>query len=453
MTISRRDFLTSAGAAIAAPRAQAAIRPNVVVLLSDQQHWQALGIQDKFFDTPNLDKLAAESFVFENAFCTTPQCSPSRSSLLTGWYPSKTGVFGNVGAPGGNQLRMPTFGAALREAGYSTGYFGKWHLGNRPEAAAGWQEHWIKGAERDFIPNVLGFLKRQAAASSPFVLFVSCIDPHRIYDFKKDMRPASGRAVPLPDSWHKETFRDKPSVQKQFMTEDQGTEIWGEAQRTWEAYRDFYRTQVRNYDRGVGAVLEALTAHGLAGKTMVICTSDHGDMDTHHKLIFKGPFMYEHMVRIPLIVRVPAAVGGAAPHRVRDFDTVNTDIAPTLMEFAGVQPRPCHGQSLKPILTGSGTMRNRPFVIGQYYGKQDWVNPIRMIRTAEFKYNRYLPKDEELYDLKNDPGELVNLAGDSKYRKTKSELEAELKRWIEANGDPFYSQRATDPAGKPYPGR
>lgn len=112
-------------------------RPNILFIFSDQQHWQAVGFEDASFQTPNLDQLAAEGTIFRNAFCTTPQCSPSRSSMMTGLYPSKTGVWGNIGAAGGDELKTPTIGAMLQEAGYHTAYFGKWHLGKAPVGVAG----------------------------------------------------------------------------------------------------------------------------------------------------------------------------------------------------------------------------------------------------------------------------------------------------------------------------
>ena len=108
--ISRRKFVKASlavGAALATGQSQnasagsAKTKPNILLIFSDQQHWRAMGFMDSFFRTPHLDALAKESFVFENSFCTTPQCSPSRSSLLTGFYPTKTGVMGNVGAAGG----------------------------------------------------------------------------------------------------------------------------------------------------------------------------------------------------------------------------------------------------------------------------------------------------------------------------------------------------------------
>ena len=138
--ISRRKFVKgtlAAGATLATQPISIAVsgstgsKPNILLIFSDQQHWRAMGFLDSFFETPHLDALAGESVVFENCFCTTPQCSPSRSSLLTGFYPSKTEVIGNVGAAGGKQLAQETIGYELQSAGYRTGYFGKWHLGDR----------------------------------------------------------------------------------------------------------------------------------------------------------------------------------------------------------------------------------------------------------------------------------------------------------------------------------
>jgi len=133
--MNRREFLRKAGASVAAAivgetsygrtDSRKDKRPNILLIFSDQQHWQALGFMNPFFDTPNLDMLAKESMVFERAFCTTPQCSPSRSSIMTGFYPSTTKVMGNIGAAGGTPLAHPTLAVALQATGYRTGYFGK----------------------------------------------------------------------------------------------------------------------------------------------------------------------------------------------------------------------------------------------------------------------------------------------------------------------------------------
>jgi len=458
MQFSRRQFLAATGGAMAgtatarstANAAEEQGRPNLLVLVSDQQHWEAFGKIDSWFNTPNLDALAEEGVLFENAFCTTPQCSPSRSSLMTGLYPTRTGVMGNINAAGGDPLDQRTVGWMLRQAGYTTGYFGKWHLGERPVAKAGWDEESKILDDENTTSKGAGFLRRHAGGEKPFALFLNWNDPHDIYYFKRDKKPGDSASAPLPESWHKETFENKPSIHKQFMTEDQGAEIWGDPQAVWEWYRHFYRSKVELYDRHAGKVLAALKENGLWENTVVFAVSDHGDMDAHHRLIFKGPFMYEHMVRVPCVIRIPEAFGGVNG-RVGNFHTVNADLAPTLLDLAGVDPPAADGRSLKPLLTGGETPR-RDYVIGQYYSKQKWVNPIRMLRTSEFKYNRYILHGEELYDLRNDPEELVNLASDPGYRKTKQELAAELDEWIEDNDDPFYSLSATDREGIPLEG-
>ena len=446
--LSRREViqLTACGAgaaalAAASPRVDAkgkGGRPNLLFIFADQQHWDAVGFQNSFFRTPNLDKLAAGGTVFERSFCCTPQCSPTRSSILTGLYPSATGVMGNVGAAGGKALKSKTVGARLQEAGYRTGYFGKWHLGNDATGNAGWDEAVKKTNDKISVAAALKFLRAHDASGKPFAMFVSINDPHDVYHFKPGAKDVSAEKIKLSRSWREETFAGKPPIHEQFMTADQGTKIWGQPQDVWEQYHDFYREKVRLYDACVGKVLEALDAAGLTENTVVMAGSDHGDMDTNHKLIFKGPFMYEHMVRVPLIVRVPSAFGGGDAAKT-PYPVTHADITPTLLDFAGGGAIECHGASLKPLLTGGAAMPKRDFVVSQYYSKQQWVNPIRMIRTERYKYNQYIEHGAELYDLVNDPEELTNLAGDAKYAKAARELKGELDKWIEAHDDPFYS--------------
>ncbi len=456
--ISRRKFVKgalAAGAAMATEPVRNALadnanaKPNILLIFSDQQHWRAMGFMDSFFDTPHLDALAKEGFAFENSFCTTPQCSPSRSSLLTGFYPSKTGVIGNVGAAGGEKLDQETLASALKSAGYGTGYFGKWHLGDREIATKGWDRSNLKINDRAAQSDAVAFLRQSARSTKPFALFVSFNNPHDIYRFDKHRMEPADKSVPLPVSWDGETLDDKPPVQKQFMLEDQGRAIWDKDRRVWEKYRDCYRAKTALYDSNVGAVLAELKKQGLWDNTIIIVTSDHGDMDANHKLIYKGPFMYEHMVRVPLLIRVPGQLGGIRARRIADMDVVNVDVAPTIRELCGLSRVTCDGISLAPLLTGSGTQKKREFVIGQYYSKQKWVNPIRMIRTHDFKFNRYIRHGEELYDLRNDPHELKNLANDPKYANAKADLSRKLDRWIKENNDPFYSLETTARSGKP----
>lgn len=404
-----------------------------------------MGFADKFFDTPHSDALARESVVFENAICTTPQCSPSRSSMLTGFYPHRTGMMNNQGASGGTNLDMETIGPKLQRGGYRTGFFGKWHLGDAELGNAGWDEESKKGPDEKTTERGIEFIKRHARDEKPFALFLMYLDPHDVYHFKPGAKDVSKLGIPLSPSWHGQQFKNKPAIHKQFMTENQGAFIWDQPQPVWEQYRDFYREKVKLYDSHIGAVIQTLKDQGLWEDVIIVNTSDHGDMDTHHKLIFKGPFMYEHMVRIPMTVRVPRSHGGSGHKREKDYDWVNVDTVPTLLDLAGLPVPECHGQSAKPIITGDplGRMPTRDYAISQYYGKQTWVNPIRMIRTRELKYNLYIDHGEELYDLKNDPHETANLADDAKFTVRKAELRNELESWMRTHGDSFHTFKTT----------
>jgi len=419
-------------------------RPNILVLFSDQQHWEAAGFMNPFFETPNLDSFASQSLVFENAFCTTPQCSPSRSSMMTGLYPSKTNVMGNIGAAGGNHLEKTTIGYYLSKAGYYTGYFGKWHLGDKITASRGWEQknshNSLPGSDSSTEAMALSFLSSAVTKNKPFAMFASFENPHDIYyNFASHKLKLTSNPIELPESWYMEKFTNKPKAQKEFMTKDQGQIIWGEPKQEWQRYRDCYRENVKRYDANLGNIFDKLKREGLWDDTIIIVTSDHGDMDTNHRMIFKGPCMYEHLIRIPLLIRVPEKFGGFETLQTNKALTVNVDLTPTIADFCNIEIPKTDGISLKPLLTDKRDLQVRNYVIGQYYGKQKWVSPIRMIRTKNFKYNKYLTGEEELYDLINDTEELNNLAMEPKYFNRKTELSTMLDKWIDENNDPFYS--------------
>lgn len=428
--------------------------PNILFIFSDQQHGDALGLVDPFFDTPALDALARESAYFPCAFCTTPQCSPSRSSIMTGLYPTRTGVYGNIGMAGGNPLNRRTIGAHLHDHGYTTAYFGKWHLGKNISATEGWDEDFgVTGREErndsEVTERAIRYLGQQAQGDKPFALFLSYLDPHDIYGFKRHSMESDPADISLPSSWRDETFSGKPSVQKQFMTEDQGTAIWDEPRDEWLRYRDCYRSKVRLFDSHAGRVMDAMKRFGLWESTIFVVTSDHGDMDTHHRLIFKGPFMYEQMMKVPLMIRVPSSCGGKTPSVIDEMDVVNVDLYPTLLDLCGIPHSGTDGLSLAPILTGRPGQVQRDFVVGEYYSKQRWVNPIRMVRTRSFKYTRYRKFGEELYDLVNDPHEIINLFSDRGYGSVLGEMRVMLDEWIMCQNDPFKTLIPTSRNGYP----
>ncbi len=470
---TRRGFLKSALAATAASslgfateKPARASKPNILLVCADQQHWRAHGKTDSFYTTPHLDRLAESGTTFSHAFCTTPQCSPSRSTLYTGRYPHATTVIGNVNSVDHRGEKIPglpagtkTVASRLKDAGYHTGYTGKWHLAQRQHFAAHFDMPELDTNAHDgATDSALTFLRQRAEQPErPFALFVNYVNPHNIYQFGKAALEAAKTAVlpttkgpiPHPSSWA-DTLEGKPPVQKRFMTDDQGLCVWGKPDVYWEYYRELYREKVRLVDGQLGKLLDGLEELGLAENTLVVYTSDHGDMETHNRLIYKGPCMYDHLVRVPLVMRLPTRFGGT-PATLSDGLTTLADVTPTLCALAGAEAGETHGASLLPYLSGGGSMPERDFVVSQYYNKQRWVNPIRMLRSKDFKYNRYRVHGEELYDLRNDPEELHNLANDPGHTAQKRELAALLDDWMQRHGDTaFDDYPPTNRDGTPY---
>jgi choline-sulfatase len=358
--------------------------------------------------------------------------------MLTGFYPHKTEMMNNDGALGGKDIELPTIGTHLQTAGYSTALFGKWHLGKEPIANAGWDEETKKGPDRKTTERGLDYLERHAKDKKPFALFLMYLDPHDIYHYKPGKSEVHTDDVRMPESWKRQDFDSVPKVHREFMEHNQGEFIVDASEETWKGYRDFYRQKVKLYDDHVGRIINKLKDLGLYENTIIVNTSDHGDMDTYHRLVFKGPFMYEHMLRIPMSIRVPGIKGKAS-----SYQWVNVDTVPTLLDLAWATPFACDGQSALPVITGKGRQPERDYVISQYYGKQTWVNPIRTIRTRKWKYNLYTEWGEELYDLENDPEEITNLADNPKYASTKKTLRRKLDQWMKENDDPFYAFTTT----------
>ena len=187
-------------------------RPNIVYIFSDQQHGGALGCVDPFFETPNLDRFGGGTpFDSTGHFCSTPQCSPSRSSMMTGLYPSKTGVMGNVGRrPEGTRFGKRRSERCSRPRATTRPISGKWHLGNDPKGKDGWDLGFLKQKDPETADRSVDFLRSRANQGKPFALFASFLDPHDVYQFNPDRFPTPDPGTSLPQSWEREDFSTKP---------------------------------------------------------------------------------------------------------------------------------------------------------------------------------------------------------------------------------------------------
>lgn len=402
MVWSRRQFLAGAAALPAA----AARRPNVLVFMSDQESVLLPGPAER----PNYRRLETGGVRFTHAFCNTPQCSAARGTLLTGLEPHRTGVVTNVdGSALGKALEpsLPTVGSVFQAAGYNTGYFGKWHLG---EWRGGFGHI---GVERNDDRAAAAAAEWIAKQREPWLAWVSVVNPHDIYALKAVARRAGVR----PPASGLADLKTKPAEQREYVDKDQGRATRAYTPEDWLRYRSYYLSLVEKVDQNLGTVLAGVPD---LDSTVAVYTSDHGDALGEHGLPFKGPFMYEELLRIPLVIRAPGRLAAG----VREDLVTQADLAPTLAALAGVRwPAPVQGRDLTRKAPPPDT------VFLEYYAKQKWVNPIRTVRTRRWKLNAYDRGNRELYDLAADPHELKNLAGAPGTRDVQRQLEARLNAW------------------------
>jgi N-acetylglucosamine-6-sulfatase len=441
--------------------------PNIVVVLVDDLRWDELGCTGHpFVQTPNIDRIAAEGVRFRNAFCTTPLCSPVRACLLTGLHTHHHGILDNINRSQQSH-RLKTFPQVLQRAGYETAYVGKWHMGNDDTARPGF-DHWVsmKGQGTSFDPilntngrresftghttDVLNAKAVEFVAKSrdkPFCLYVAHKALHPELTQRDDGSITDPKAARfLPATRHRELYTDaaiprrlntKDSAQGKpaLLREIEGVPPLGPATGTDdETVRDRLR-MLAGVDEGVGQLLSTLEATGKLENTVFAFTSDHGYWYGEHGLSVERRLAYEESLRVPLLIRYPKltkANGLKAGSIIDDF-ALSIDLAPTMLELSGAtQKMAVDGRSLVPLLSADPPADWRTSFLIQY--NSDTVFPrvyrmgYRAIRTERWKFIRYVELEgmDELYDLKSDPYEMRNLAGNPNSRETLSHLSSQL---------------------------
>jgi arylsulfatase A-like enzyme len=480
-------------------------RPNLLVLMADQFRSDLLGVNGSTScRTPTLDRLAEEGVSFTRAYTTCPLCTPARGALFTGRYPHRNGLTANVQYPETPTPRLPEGERLLFEylatGGYRCGYVGKWHLNYGDES----QEAHRRGVADFFAGRQAASLHRQrlrlparedvgrgrertmagehppmsgvapypeayhldagiagqavevlrgytregvGTGARPFALVCSFHGPHFPIEVPEPWASLyQPQDVPRPASFD-DTFACKPPGQRTHPWLQLASHLsWPEWQRVIAHYWGF-ATYV---DAMMGRVLDALDETGLTGRTVVLATADHGEMAGHHRMFDKGPYLYEDVMRVPFVWRVPGASRGGAGHT--DGRLVShVDVVPTLLELTGVRPAAgsprLHGRNLTgevgaPVLrrpaAGPPHVAHQPVAVFGETNAGDRVNPqldTRMVIAGAHKYV-FRPGDvDELYDLDDDPEELRNVAHDATYRGVRHELESRLKLWMAETED------------------
>ena len=454
-------------------------KPNVVFLLIDQVRADAVGAYGggQNVTTPNIDRLAREGVLFTNAISAAPLCTPYRGMLMTGRYPTHTGLVLNWVEVNPAERSIAH---AFAGAGYKTGFLGKWHLAAgmkkedgkhlatdadraevQPRRAAYRQrnpepefvppgparlgfQHWEaynfhvafnryyfyrdkpvriekKGYETDIlIDQAIDFMEQRRQAEEPFFLTVAPHPPHP--PFRTDWCP-QGYLKQIPRRLHfsPNVPKDHPLVKNTL------------------AARCYY-AMIKNADDNVGRLLDYLERSGLAANTIVVLTSDHGTMlGSHGRRNKMVP--YAEALNIPLIVRWPGQIDPG-----RRVDTVYTamDHLPTLCALAGVRlPGPVDGSDLSAAVLGTGSVTRRGVLIMNYVSHWDYFDSgttwpeWRGVRTKRYTYARWLAGGEELYDNATDPYQMKNRIADPKYRSTVDRLRARMKTLLAEAHDDF----------------
>ena len=424
--------------AVTAAEPQMPQHPNFLFIYTDDQRWDAFGAVQKeqgekarfpWFQTPNMDRLISQGTRFRNAFATSSLCSPSRACFLTGRYNHLNGVVNNhTPFP----LDSVTYATLLKDAGYTTGYIGKWHMAEQIERpgfvySASYPGHGayvdakflvnqkpsdVKGYVDDVATDfAVDFLQQNK--EKPFALVVGFKSPHdprepaprnkTLYE-GESLRPAVNQSVLAPyiQSTRMKRALNDPKV------------------------LDYFRC-LNGVDQNLGRIMEKLDELGLSKNTIVIYASDNGYLFGEHGLGDKRA-AYEESVHIPFIVRLPGATGGG---KALDDIVLNIDLAPTLLDYAGVAiPKEMQGRSIRPLLEGKQVADWRKSFFYEYFYEKNFDTPtIIGLRTWGSKLIKYPGHDEwtELFDLSQDSYELKNQYLNPDYNTMGTKLEAELQ--------------------------
>ncbi len=438
-------------------------QPNIVFILCDDLRWNALGCTGHpHIKTPNIDRLANEGVLFQNTFCTTSLCSPSRASILSGLYAHTHGVTNNFTE---YPAQLASFPRQLQAAGYKTAYIGKWHMGednDQPRPGFDWfvthkgqgqyfdTEFSFNGTERRKVPGYYTTVVtdmaenwiNQQTSEKPWMLMLGHKAPHSFYYPEPKYQNAfSDVEVNYPHS----AFRlaDKPMWIKQRLTTWHG--IYGPLFEWRKSFPDTsasgvvdFEAMVRAYwgtilsvDDSLGRILALLRKRNELDNTLIVFMGDNGLLEGEHGMVDKRT-MHEASIRVPLLMRFPEKL--PAGKRINQL-VLTVDIAPTICELAQAKPLSgIHGRSaVKLIVDGDPTWRNAWFYHYNYEKQFPYTPNIRGIRTDRWKWIHYPHGDgspdrhePELYDLLNDPQELSNLAKHPAHQERIEDLKAML---------------------------
>jgi arylsulfatase A-like enzyme len=484
--------------------------PNLLFLYTDEQRFNTLAAYgNNAILMPNLNKLLDQSNVFAQAYVTQPVCTPSRSSLLTGCYPHSNGCVANNIALRPETACLPEM---LTPGKWTCAHHGKWHLGDEIFSQHGftewrgtedtYQDHYFPGRpqmarssyhrylvengiepEENGITKMIGirffrnqlmnmpeqfsrpaFLAKEASRfigenkGRPWTLYVNFLEPHMPFHSCRDSQydPSS---MPIPDNYNAVLGEGALHKERIYARKLYENGYGGQRLRSEEDWRELtarYWGLCSLVDTHIGKILGALEESGQLDNTIIVFTSDHGDLMASHRLLGKG-FMYEESVRVPFSIRLPGQKEG----RIIEGPVNQIDVVPTLLDLLGEEaPDVCQGESLRPLLEGRGDCAEKPVFI-EWNSDKDPAKPLgkfeaayarevgdeeavkaslcsnirTVVRPDGLKFNWSSAGEHQLFDLANDPGERMNLANDSAMRGKINECIGMIQQWQEKTRD------------------
>lgn len=437
-------------------------RPDIVFILLDDLRWDGLSYKGHpYVRTPNIDQLRHEGASMENAFVTTSICCPSRATFLTGTYASTHGVIDNETSEYDPEI-TPPLTKYLQETGYRTAMIGKWHMGKaahpRPyfdywlsfKAQGVYFDPWfnINGERKRFegyttdllTDKAIEFIREQPL-EEPYFLMLSHKAVHQPFKPAPRHQDAFGAETTdlRPPSWE-DDFRGKPDWQRREQLDSWRWE-WRTREHAAEAVPEVIPPQpfpgksryVEQYrclaavDEGVGRLMETLRQRGTLENTLIVFTSDNGYFHGEHRRWDKR-LASEESLRIPMVIRYPGSIeaGFTVEENVR-----NVDFAPTILSYAGLPvPAQMQGADMRPLLEQRASAWDDEVFYEYWVDLVHSIPTMKALRDKRYKLVAYPEIDDisELYDLKKDPHEMVNLAGDPVYAEIQSRMTAKLNR-------------------------
>lgn len=467
------------------------VKPNIIYIMADDLTTQAIsaygGIYKDIAPTPNIDKVAKEGMLFQDVLVTNAICGPSRAAILTGNYSNLNGYYKNESGGKFNSEQW-TFPQEFQKQGYTTGLFGKWHLGTEPvgfdsfkyHSSAGQQGHYwdplfnengIDVKEKGYATNLstdfaLTWLDSTKTSKQPFLMILQYKAPHRpwepdtkyetLWDAIEMPYPATfndtyeGRELTAGDTEMtmeyfsrrdmklerpKDLKKGKESIKWDFYGAKPGEIVQPEGMSNEEGRKWRYQNYIKDYlacvksvDDNVGRVLKYLKENNLEENTIIVVTSDQGFYLGDHGF-FDKRFIYEESLRMPFMVKYPKKIKAGS---VNEDIITNIDFAPTLLELAGISTtQKMQGTSFVPVLEGNAPKDWQDAMYYHYYEFPFWhhVQPHYGIRTQKYTLAHFYYNIDvwELYDLEKDPGQVNNIYNDPNYAQVTAELKVKLK--------------------------